>query len=173
MKLEEKKQLVDEIHATLANSSIVVLTNFKGIDVKTMSDLRGKLKSSNVYYKVLKNTLLYRAVEGTHAIGLKSFLIGPNAIAVSSGDPVSAAKILYDFTQGQKNFEIRVGALNGKILNFEDIKELSSLPSREVLLSKVLSAMIGVPTALVMALNDVPRRLINVLVAIKKAKEEA
>jgi large subunit ribosomal protein L10 len=89
---------------------------------------------------------------------------------LSYDDPVAPAKVLTDFVKENKQFEIKVGVLNGKIVDVDGIKALSSLPSKEVLLAQVLAAMNAVPTALVTALSDVPRRFVNVLQAIKDQK---
>jgi large subunit ribosomal protein L10 len=112
-----------------------------------------------------------RASEGNDVTLIKDHFKGPSAIALSYGDPVAPAKVLTDFIKENKNFEIKVGVLNGKVVDFEGIKALSSLPSREVLLAQVLATMKAVPTALVTALSDVPRRVLNVLQAIKDQKE--
>jgi large subunit ribosomal protein L10 len=135
-----------------------------------MNALRRKLREANAEYQVVKNSLLIRASENNDIALIKDHFKGPSAIAMSSDDPVSPAKVLADFAKENDKFEIKAGVLNGKAIDFDDIKALSSLPSREVLLAQVLSAMNAVPTALVTALSDVPRRLVNVLQAIKDQK---
>jgi large subunit ribosomal protein L10 len=115
--------------------------------------------------------MLRRASEGTDAELIKEEFKGPSAIALSFDDPVAPAKILTEFAKTNPKLEIRVGVLEGKVLDLASIKALSDLPSREELLAKVLSAMIAVPTSLVTALSDVPRRMVNVLQAIKDQKE--
>jgi large subunit ribosomal protein L10 len=169
--ITEKKRIADELRGRFEKSTIVILTDYKGLDVTAMNSLRRKLREAGVEYQVVKNTLLVRASEGNDVTLIKDRFKGPSAIALSYDDPVAPAKILTDFVKENKNFEIRVGVLNGKIIESEGIKALSALPSREVLLAQVLSAMNAVPRSLVTALSDVPRRFINVIQAIKDQKE--
>jgi large subunit ribosomal protein L10 len=136
-----------------------------------MNVLRRKLREANTEYQVVKNSLLVRASEGNDVALIKDQFTGPSAIALSHDDPVAPAKVFADFVKENKKFEIKGGVLNGKIIDPDGIKALSSLPSREVLLAQVLSAMNAVPTSLVTALADVPRRFVNVLQAIKDQKE--
>ena len=171
MDINEKKRITDDLQGRLKKSTIVILTDYKGLDVSAMNALRRKLREANAEYQVAKNSLLVRASEGNDVALIKDQFKGPSAIALSYDDPVAPAKVLTDFIKENKNFEIKVGVLNGKVVDFEGIKALSSLPSREVLLAQVLSTMNAVPTSLVTALSDVPRRLLNVLNAINEQKE--
>ncbi len=171
MDIKEKKRIADDLQERFKKSTLVILTDYKGLDVLSMNALRRKLREVNVEYQVAKNSLLVRASEGNDVNLIKDRFKGPSAIALSHGDPVAPAKVLTDFVKENKNFEIKVGVLNGKVVDSDGIKALSSLPSREVLLAQVLSTMNAVPTSLVRALNDVPRRLLNVLQAIKDQRE--
>lgn len=173
MNIEEKKQIVDELHDKFADAAIVILTDYKGLDVAAMNQLRRKLREAQVEYQVVKNTLMVRASEQTGVALIKDSFKGPSAIALGYNDPVAPAKVLTDFAKENGKLEIKIGVMKDKVLNLDSIKALSSLPSREQLLGMVLSAMNGVPTALVRALNDVPRRMLNVLNAIKEKKEAA
>lgn len=171
MDINEKKKIAVELQGRFEKSTIVILTDYKGLDVSSMNTLRRKLREVDSEYQVAKNTLLVRASEGNDVTLIKDQFKGPSAIAISYDDPVAPAKVLTDFVKENKEFEIKVGVLNGKIIDLEGIKALSSLPSREVLLAQVLSAMNAVPTSLVTALSDVPRRMLNVLQAVKDQKE--
>jgi large subunit ribosomal protein L10 len=173
LRLETKKEITAELHEHFSKSAVVIITDYKGLDVAAVTDLRRKLREADVQYKVVKNTLLARASEGTDKEALKEYFKGPNAVAFSYTDPVAPAKILCDFVKENDKLDIRVGVLNGKVLDADAIKALSKLPSREQLLAQVLSVMNQVPTSLVTALSDVPRRLVNVLSAIKDQKEAA
>ena len=173
MDINEKKRIADDLQGRFEKSTIVILTDYKGLDVESMNDLRRKLREANTEYQVVKNSLLVRASEGNDVTLIKDEFKGPSAIALSYDDPVAPAKVLTDFVKDNKDFEIKVGVLNGKVIDLNGIKALSSLPSREVLLAQVLSAMNAVPTSLVTALADVPRRFLNVVQAIKDQKEEA
>ncbi len=173
MKIDEKKKIVEDIRKRFLESKVVILTDYKGLDVEKINELRGKLKQSGVEYKVVKNAFLIRASEETDISLIKDSFKGPSAVALSCDDPVSPAKILTEFADEHELLEIKVGVMNGKILDLSAIKKLSALPSREVLLGSLLSVMSGVPSAFVRALNDMPRRLLNVLQAIKEQKEAA
>lgn len=171
MNIEIKKQFVEQLRERLEKSKVVILTDYKGLDVATVTELRSALRAANIEYRVVKNTMLRRASEGTDVEAIKESFKGPSAIALSFDDPVAPAKILTDFAKKNDKLEIRVGVLKGKVMDLAAIKALSALPSREELLATLLSAMNGVPRSLVTALSDVPRRMVNVLQAIKDQKE--
>ncbi len=173
MNLNRKKEITADIHERFSKSKIVIVTDYKGLDVMTMNDLRRKLRDVGVEYKVVKNTLLIRASDDTDAALIRDHFKGPSAIALAFDDPVSPAKVLTEFAKAHEKLEIKAGVMNGKVLELEAIKALSKLPSREVLLAQVLSTMNAVPTSFVRALSDLPRKLLNVLNAIKEQKEAA
>ena len=173
MKIEEKKQIVDALAEKLAHSKVVIVTDYKGIDVITMNALRRQLREVDVEYKVVKNSLLTRASEGTDVELIKDFFKGPNAIAVSYENPVASAKVLTKFASENEKLEIKAGVLNGKVLDLNAIKALANLPSREVLLGQVLATMNGVPTAFVRVLSNNITQFLNVLQAVKEKKEAA
>jgi large subunit ribosomal protein L10 len=171
LNIEEKKQIVGELHEKFADATIVILTDYKGLDVTTINQLRKNLREADVEYQVVKNSLMSRASEKTNIALIKDNFKGPSAIALGYNDPVAPAKILTEFAKKNDKLEIKIGVMKDKILDLDSIKALSALPSREQLLAQVLSAINGVPTAFVRALNDVPCRLLNVLNAIKEMKE--
>ena len=173
MKLEAKQQITEDLHDRFARSAIIVLTDYKGLDVTTINDLRRKLRESNIEYQVVKNTLLVRAAEGTDIALIKDHFKGPSAVAISYDDPVAPAKVLTQFAKDNNKLEIKVGVLNGKVLDVQAIKALATLPSREVMLAHLLSTINAVPTSFVRVLAEVPRSMLNVLTAIKDQKEAA
>jgi large subunit ribosomal protein L10 len=141
-----------------------------------MNDLRRKLRAEGAEFKVVKNTLLVRASEDTDAAIIQKLFKGPTAVVLSYDNPVVPAKIVTQFASENDKLEIKGAFLKtgktGKILNVNEIKALSKLPSREILLSQLLSVMNGVPTAFVRVLNGIPGKLMNVLQAIKEQKEK-
>ena len=173
MRLEAKKQIAEDLHERFAKSAIIVLTDYKGLDVASINDLRRKLRESNVEYQVVKNSLLVRASEDTDVASIKDHFKGPSAVAISYDDPVAPAKVLTQFAKDNDKLEIKVGVLNGKALDVQAIKALASLPSREVLLAQFLSALNAVPASFVRTIAEIPRRLVNVLTAIRDQKEAA
>jgi len=173
LNIEAKKQFVQQLHERMEKSKVVIVTDYKGLDVSTMNQLRRKLGEVHVEYQVAKNSLLARASEETQVALIKDAFKGPSAVALSYHDPVAPAKVLTEFVKQNEKLEIKMGVINGKAIDLSAIKALAALPSREHLLAQVLCAMNAVPTALVRALNDVPRRLLNVLNAIKEQKAAA
>jgi large subunit ribosomal protein L10 len=171
LKLDEKQKLVEELGERFGKSVLVILTDYKGLNVPMMSDLRRRLKEAEIDYRVVKNTLIARAAESTPIAVLKDHFQGPSALAISYKDPVAPAKILTKFADDTKKLEIKAGVLNGKLVDAAGIKALAALPPREVLLGQLLSVMVGVPTSVVRVLAAVPRGLLNVLTAIKEQKE--
>ena len=173
MRLEAKQKIAEDLHDRFARSAIIVLTDYKGLDVTSINDLRRKLRESNIEYQVVKNTLLVRAAEDTEVALIKDHFKGPSAVAISYDDPVAPAKVLTQFAKDNTKLEIKVGVLNGKVLDLQAIKALATLPSKEVMLAQLLSTINAVPTSLVRVLAEVPRSLLNVLTAIKEQKEAA
>lgn len=173
MELNKKKEIVTQLHEDLKKSKIVIVTDFKGLDVAAVTKLRSQLTKENIDYRVIKNTLLRRASENTSVAVLNDLFKGPSAVAISYDDPVSPAKILTKFAEENKKLEIKGGVMDGKAIDFNGIKALSSLPSREVLLSQLLSVMNAVPTGIVQVLAAVPRNMMNVLNSLKEKNEAA
>jgi len=173
VKLEEKKQVVENLHARFSKAAVVILTDYKGLDVAAMNALRRKLGQQEVEYHVAKNSLLFRAAEKTDVALIKDRFKGPTAIAISYEDPVAPAKMLSQFAKEHEALEIKSGVMAGKVLEPEDIKALAMLPAREVLLGQLLAVLNGVPTSFVRLLSAVPRQLLNVLVVLKEQKEAA
>ena len=173
MRLEAKQQITEDLHDRFTRSAIIVVTDYNGLDVASINDLRRKLREADIEYQVVKNTLLVRAAEDTEAALIKDYFKGPSAVAISYEDPVAPAKVLTQFAKDNSKLEIKVGVLNGKVLDAQAIKALATLPSREVLLAQLLSTLNAVPTSFVRVLAEVPRSLLNVLTAIKDQKEAA
>jgi len=173
LRLDQKKKITDDLQDRFSRSAIVVLTDYKGLDVTSINDLRRRLREEDIEYQVVKNTLLVRASEDTEVALIRDFFKGPSAIALSYEDPVAPAKILTKFAKENQRLEIKVGVMNGKLLDVDAIKVLSKLPSREVLLGQLLSTLNMVPTSFVRTLAEIPRGLVNVLAAIRDQKEAA
>lgn len=171
MKIDEKRKIVEDLHERFLRSSIVIVTDCKGLDVITLNNLRSKLRNVKVEYRVVKNSLLIRAAEGTDVALIKDSFKGPSAVALSYDDQVAPAKVLSGFTDDHDKFGIKIGVMNGKALDLSAIKALATLPSHKVLLGQLLSAMNGIPSAFVRTLSDLPKRLLNLLQAVKEQKE--
>jgi large subunit ribosomal protein L10 len=171
--LEEKKRITKDLNERFTKAAVVFVTDYKGLDVAAINNLRRKLTEEEVEYKVAKNSLLIRAAEGTDVDLIKDIFKGPNAVALSYGDPVSPAKVLTNFAKDHKVFEIKAGVMDGTVLDSNQIKALADLPSREVLLGMLVATMNSVPTGFVRTLAEIPRQFLSVLQAIREQKEAA
>ncbi len=137
----EKEKLVEEIAVKLQESQTTVIVDYRGLTVKQVTDLRKSLRDSGVDFKVYKNSMVSRAVEKVGIEGLEEFLTGPNAIAFCATDAVLPAKIIHDFAKTNEQLEIKAGILEGKKASAAEIQALASLPSRDGLLSMLLSVL--------------------------------
>ncbi len=172
MQKREKEALVADLHEKFKEAKAAILTDFTGLNVEQITQLRRTLKKSAVEYKVVKNTLLRRASQDTDIELLAEHFVGPIAIALAYEDPVAPAKILLEFSKMQPALEIKAGMVTGTVMTLKDIKALASLPSKEVLVATFLSLLKAIPTRLVRTLNNPIQRLVLVLDSVKRAKEK-
>ncbi len=173
MNRSEKAQIIDQIKAKADRASICVVTDFKGIKVEEMTDLRVQLRKAGVDYAVVKNTLARIAMSGGVHEPLGGKLKENNAIAFGYEDPVAAAKALVEYAKTNKKFSVHFASLEGKHLSDAQIQDLARLPGKQQLIGMVLGTMNAVPTNFVSLLANVPRGLLNVLTALKDKKAEA
>lgn len=172
MNRSSKEQVVADLSARLAEAKAAFLADFRGLNVEQATELRSKLRDAGVDYRVVKNTLLKLASQGTDAECLTGELTGPTAIALAIDDPVATAKVLTEFAKANDKFELKSGALGGKLLSEAEIKALADLPSREQLLASMLSTMNAPLSNFVGTLAAIPRSLVTVMAAIRDQKGE-
>ena len=139
--IEQKKQIVQDIAEKFKASKSTIVVDYRGLTVSEVTELRKQLREAGVEFKVFKNTLTRRAAEAADLAGLNDALTGPNAIAFSTEDVIAPAKILNDFAKKNEALEIKAGVIEGNIASVEDVKALAELPSREGLLSMLLSVL--------------------------------
>lgn len=166
-----KEQVVSELHEKLKEAKLGVLTSFSGMNVVKMEALRNALRKSSAEVKVVKNTLLNIASKETAFSILAEYFQWPIALVLSNADPVEPTKALVDFAKKNPELEIKIGALDGKIITKNELMALAELPSREVLLGKLVSVMAAVPTSFVMVLNGVQRNFVQLLSAYSEKKK--
>jgi large subunit ribosomal protein L10 len=171
MNKEEKKELVADFHGRFENAQGTFLVDYKGLNVEAMSRLRKGLKEVGAEFQVVKNRLLKLACQGTDTALLKDQMRGPSGITVTYEDLVGPAKVLIDFSREFKQLKIKSGQISGKAIDADAIRRLGELPGRDILLAQTLSAMQGLPVALVRVLNGMIAKLLNVLKAIQQEKE--
>ncbi len=174
--IEKKQKVVQEIQQKIEDATLVVFTDYRGLNVQEMTSLREKLRVPGVEFKVLKNTMIEFALKNTNHEEIIPSIFGPNAVLFSSEDPVAPAKILaaktiYDFIKQYKKLEVKVGILEGKVLEPEKIKALADLPPREVLLGQLAGTMQAPITSLVYVLNANLTGLVRVLDQVREQKE--
>jgi large subunit ribosomal protein L10 len=166
LNLEEKKAVVAEVSAQVAGAQTVVVAEYRGITVENMTQLRAQARKQGVYLRVLKNTLVRRAVAGTPFAGIADQLVGPLAYGISK-DPVAAAKVMHEFAKANDKFVIKAGAMPNFIMSAKDVGNLASMPSREELLSKLLGTMQAPIAQFVRTLNEVPTKFVRGLAAVR------
>lgn len=140
LNLEGKKAVVAEVSAQVAHAQTIAVAEYRGIEVVQLTTLRKKARESGVYLRVLKNTLVRRAVEGTPFAALAGELVGPLIYSVSA-DPVAAAKVLNDFAKTNDKLKLKAGCYAGKVLDKSGVQALASIPGREELIARLLGVM--------------------------------
>ncbi|TAN54757.1 MAG: 50S ribosomal protein L10 [Betaproteobacteria bacterium] len=172
LSLEQKQAIVTEVAAMLAKAQALIVAENRGLDVGAVTGLRVKARQSGLYLRVLKNTLARRAVKGTPFEGLSGQLSGPLMYGIAQ-DPVAGAKVLADFAKDHERFVIMGGAMANAVMSAKDVKALASMPSREVLLAKLVGTMQAPVVKLVRTMNEVPGRFVRTLAAVRDAREQA
>lgn len=170
---EIKERKVAEIKKDLENSTVIVITDYRGLTVAQIGNLRRMLSAEGVKYKVVKNTLTLLAAKEMGLDNLEQYLQGPTAIAYGYDDPVTPVKLLVRFAKENEHLSIKGGALGNSILNEKELRHLSELPSREVLLARTLGCFQSPLVGLVSVLQANIRNLVYVLDAVREKKESA
>jgi large subunit ribosomal protein L10 len=173
MPTEAKVREVEEFRQVLEGATSVVLTDFTGLDVAAVSDLRRKCRAAGVGYHVIKNSLARRAVQLVGLEEIEELLAGPNAWAVHKSDQVAPAKVLAEFGKTHPNLKIRGGIVDGRLVSTKEVEALAKLPSREVLLSQTLSVMQSPMTGFAGVLAAMLRGFANVVDALAKKRTES
>jgi large subunit ribosomal protein L10 len=158
LNLTEKKAVVAEVSEQVANAQVIVLAEYRGTGVADMTTLRANARNSGVYLRVLKNTLVRRAVENTAFSGLADNMVGPLVFGMSQ-DPIAAAKVLNEFAKTNDKFVIKAGAVPNQVMDVAGVQALASMLSREELLAKFART-----------LNEVPTMFARALAAVRDAK---
>ena len=171
LNLEQKQAVVAEVSAQVARAQAIVVAEYRGLAVASMTDLRKKARGSGIYLRVLKNTLVRRAVAETPFAGLADKMVGPLAYGISS-DPVKVAKVLHEFARGNDKFVIKAGAMANFVMSPKDVANLATMPSREELIAKLLGTMQAPIVTFVRTLNEVPGRFVRTLAAVRDQKEK-
>jgi large subunit ribosomal protein L10 len=172
LNLQQKQAVVAEVAKAVGGAQAIVLAENRGLPVAAMTQLRAKARTSGVYFRVVKNTLVRRAVAETPFAPLADKMVGPLAYGIGT-DPVAVAKVLNDFAKANDKFVIAGGAMPGQVMSAKDIAALAALPSRDELIAKLLGTMQAPATKLLRTLNEVPARFVRTLAALRDVKQAA
>ncbi len=174
MERSQKAEFIQEFSDKLSRAKLAIVTDYKGVDVNTLVEFRkGLTKTSGTEFRVVKNTLALRALEGTEFADLGEHLTGTNAMLLGFEDVVESAKAISEFAKANKDFiALKGGSMEGKPLTAEQIKALAELPTKEVMQAMLLGVLNAPARNFVSLLANVNRQIVNVLSAYKDKLEE-
>jgi large subunit ribosomal protein L10 len=172
MNKQEKTQEIEALRSALESRPPTFVLAYRGLSVNQVSALRKKVRATSSKYRVVKNRLALRVIKGTPYEGLAPHFEGPTAIAFSSKDPAALAKALEEFTKDNQGLQIKAGVIDGRLIDPQAIKTLASLPSREVLVTRLLSVLNGPMVRLVTVMKAPARNLVRALDEIARKKTQ-
>ncbi len=172
LNLEQKKAVVAEVSTQVGKAQAIIVAEYRGLEVGVMTELRAKARKAGVYLRVLKNTLVRRAVKDTPFDKLAEKMSGPLVYGISS-DPVAGAKVLNEFAKANEKFVIKAGGLPNAVISAKEVTALANMPSREQLLATLLGTMQAPTAKFVQTLNEVPTKFVRALAAVRDQKEKA
>ena len=171
MPTAQKEQTIERLRERLDGAKCLYVTDFTGLDVASMTDLRARLTAARVDYLVVKNTLARRALSEGPFAELAEHMTGPNAFAVSRDDVVTAAKILTDFARERERPQIKAGVIEGQVISLEEIRRIASLPPREQLLAEVVGYARAPIAGLVFVLHGLLAKFVRTVEAVRVERE--
>jgi len=171
MPKKEKVQIVETLTEKIKSNNGIILTEYQGLTVDELSQLRAKLRPLKCEYTVVKNTLTKKALKNAGLDDFAKYFEGPTAIAIENGDPVSAAKALVDFSKDHAKLKVKAGLLGKTVLSQQEVKALAALPSRQVLIAKTVGTLKAPLYGLVNVLQGPIRKLVYALEAVKRQQD--
>ena len=172
MNRQEKTNEVGSLVERFKTAKTLIFADYIGLKVAEMSELRTNLRKNASHLKVIKNRLAKRALEQEGLTNLEKFIAGPTAVASTQADPAAVAKALVEFAKDHNFLKLRGGLLEGAEIGAKEIDALAKLPSREVLLSRLMASMNAPATNFACVLNAVPQKLVRTIDALKETKEK-
>ena len=169
---QDKATVIAEMSELVAQSSAIIIAEYRGLTVEAITKLRADARKQGVQLRVVKNTLVRRAVAGTPFEGLSDKFVGPLIYSLSA-DPVAAAKVLSTFAKKNDKLVIKGGAMANYVMDVAAVEQLASMPSREELLAKLMATMNEPIAKFVRTLNEVPARFVRTVAAYRDAQEKA
>jgi large subunit ribosomal protein L10 len=169
--LEEKKAVVAEVAQVAKEAHSAIGAEYRGLTVEELTSLRAKARESNVYLRVVKNTLAKRALEDTEFACMQGALRGPLVLAFSMEEPGSAARLIRDFSKENDRLVVKLVAFGGQLMEASEVKRLADLPTREQALSMLMAVMRAPLDKFARTLNEVPGKLVRTVAAVRDAKQ--
>jgi large subunit ribosomal protein L10 len=169
---QEKAVRIEQVSAMVAQAKAIVVAEYRGLDVESVTRLRRQARGQGVQLRVLKNTLARRAVNGTPFARLSDHLVGPLVYGMGP-DPVAVAKVLSSFAKDNDKLVVKAGAMADFLMDEKAVKALATMPSREELLARLMATMQAPAAQFVRTLNEVPARLVRTLAAVRDARQAA
>jgi len=173
LKLEQKQSIVAEVNEAAGKALSAVFSDYRGLTVGQMTELRSKARASGIYMRVIRNTLARRAVEGTEYACLKEALVGPTLVAFSHEDPGAAARLLRDYAKTFEKLEVKALSIGGVLLGADQLDRVATLPTRDEAIALLMAVMQAPISKLARTLNEVPGKLVRTLAAVRYQKEAA
>lgn len=173
IRLEDKQQIVSEVNQAATSALSAVLADYRGVTVEDMTALRKNARENKVYLRVVRNTLLKRAVADTDFECIQEVLVGPTILALSQEDPGAAARVLKDFAKENEEFEIKALSVGGELMDANQIDVLAKLPTMDQARSILMSVMLAPVTKLARTLNEVPSKATRAVAAVRDQKQDA
>jgi len=171
--IEDKKLIVSEVNKAASSALSAVLADYRGVDVADMTALRKNARENKVYLRVVRNTLLKRAIAETELECIQEVLSGPTILALSNEDPGAPARVMKDFAEENDEFEIKALSVGGKLLEASQIDVLAKLPTLDQARSVLMSVMLAPVTKLALLMNEVPSKVTRAVAAVRDQKQEA
>ena len=173
IRLEDKQQIVSEVNQAASSALSAVLADYRGVSVEDMTALRKNARENKVYLRVVRNTLLKRAVADTEFECIQEVLVGPTVLALSQEDPGAAARVLKDFAKENDDFEIKALSVGGQLMDASQIDVLAKLPTLDQARSMLMSVMLAPVTKLARTMNEVPSKVTRAVAAVRDQKQDA
>tara|TARA_A100001037_G_scaffold55918_1_gene48118 strand:+ start:2547 stop:3077 length:531 start_codon:yes stop_codon:yes gene_type:complete len=172
LRLEQKQAIVSEVNEAAKTALAAVLSDYRGLTVEEMTDLRAKARESGVYLRVIRNTLAKRAIQGTDYECLNDAFVGPTMLAFSTEDPGSAARLIKDYAKEYEALEVKALSIGGELFEASQLDRVAMLPTRDEALAQLMSVMQAPVAKLARTLNEVPGKLVRTLAAVREQKQE-
>ena len=171
LRLADKQAIVAEVNEAASSALSAVVSDYRGLTVDQMTELRAKARESGVYLRVVRNTLARRALEGTEYACLEETLVGPTMFAFSQEDPGSAARLIKNYAKEFDALEVKALSIGGQLIEAAEIDRVATLPTLDEARALLMSVMLAPITKLARTMNEVPGKLVRTVAAVRDQKQ--